>query len=194
LCGVREVRFIQSPGFELAQEAEKITYALVMYLGDLTPVGPIDISMNLFGQNSVPIQPNRRGIVLTETHVCEPSKGDFEKMARRRYQAPKPKRRGKWWTLLYWQDVFIEGRRTRQWKRLKLAPASLPEREVNQIAAEHLRPMNQGLITVGSATNFVEFVDNVYTPVVLSKMARSTQDRYAGVIQNYLKPQFGDHC
>jgi integrase len=68
------------------------------------------------------------------------------------------------------------------------------EREVKKIAAEHLRPMNQGLITLGSATVFSEFVENVYIPVVLPKMASSTQDRYEGVIKNYLVPQFGALC
>jgi integrase len=70
----------------------------------------------------------------------------------------------------------------------------MAEREVKKIAAEHLRPMNQGLVTLGSATNFSEFVDNVYVPVVLPKMASSTQDRYQGIIDNYLKPQFGALC
>jgi len=56
----------------------------------------------------------------------------------------------------------------------------MAEREVKKIAAEHLRPMNQGLVSIGSATNFTEFVDNVYTPVSLTKMASSTQDRYRG--------------
>ncbi len=115
-------------------------------------------------------------------------------MARRRFQAPKPEKRGKYWVLRYWQDVFQDGRRTRQRKRIKLAPATMPEREGKKIAAEHLRPMNQGLVTIGSATNFTEFVDNVYTPVSLIKMASSTQDRYEGIIDNYLKPQFGGLC
>lgn len=115
-------------------------------------------------------------------------------MARRRFQAPKPERRGKWWVLRFWQDVFENGRRVRERKRVKLAPATMPEREVQKIAAEHLRPMNQGLITVGSATNFTEFVDNVYVPVVLPKMAQSTHERYEGILENYLKPQFGGLC
>jgi integrase len=68
------------------------------------------------------------------------------------------------------------------------------EREVKKIAAEYLRPMNQGLQAIGSATVFNEFVDNVYSPVVLPKMASSTQDRYEGIIDNYLKPQFGGLC
>lgn len=115
-------------------------------------------------------------------------------MARRRFQAPKPKRRGKWWCLLYWQDEFIDGRRIRKRKRVNLAPAETPEREVNKIAAEHLRPMNQGLVTLGAATNFAEFVDTVYIPVVLPKMAKTTQGRYEGIIDNYLRPQFETLC
>ena len=136
--------------------------------------------------------PNRdgHGNVLPETTVGGPSKGEIEKMARRRFQAPKPIRRGRWWCLLYWQDEFIEGRRVRKRKRVNLAPVSTPEREVNKIAAEHLRPMNQGLVTLGSATNFAEFVDTVYIPVLLPKMAKTTQGRYEGIINNYLKPQF----
>src|SRR3954451_13690371 len=86
-----------------------------------------------------------RAIVFSERHLSEPSQGDFEKMARRRFQDPKPERRGKWWVLRFWQDVFEDGRRTRKRKRIKLAPSSMGEREVLKIAAEHLRPMNQGL-------------------------------------------------
>ena len=115
-------------------------------------------------------------------------------MARRRFQAPKPQKRGKWWCLRYRQDQFKDGRRTRKLVRIKLAPATMPEREVLKIAAEHLRPMNQGLVSIGSATNFTEFVDSVYIPVMLPKMANSTQERYSGVILNYLKPQFGGLC
>ena len=135
----------------------------------------------------------KRGIVSL-TSPSESSNGEFERMARRRFQAPKPERRGKYWVLRFWQDVFESGRRIRQRKRIKLAPASMGEREVKKIAAEHLRPMNQGLITLGSATLFSEFVDTVYIPIMLPKMASSTQDRYQGIIDNYLVPQFGGLC
>ena len=70
----------------------------------------------------------------------------------------------------------------------------MAEREVKKIAAEHLRPMNQGLITLGSVMGFSEFVDSVYLSVVLPKMASSTRDRYESVIKNYLRPQFGGMC
>src|SRR5215472_16049573 len=92
-------------------------------------------------QSAAP-HPDHHAIVLGETNSGKPSQGDFEKMARRRFQDPKPSRLGKWWYLLCWQDEFIGGRRLRKRKRIKLAPASMPEREVRKIAAEILRPMN----------------------------------------------------
>ncbi len=147
-----------------------------------------------FPDNAATLGRARRDILGTETHPGEPSREEFERMARRRFQDPKPMRRGNFWTLLLWQDKITNGRRTRTRKRVKLAPATMPEREVLKIAAEHLRPMNQGLQTIGSATNFGEFVDQIYTPVVLPNMARSTQIRYEGVIKNHLKPHFGSVC
>jgi len=115
-------------------------------------------------------------------------------MARRRFQDPKPKRRGNWWTLLYWQDEYENGTRRRKRKRIKLAPATMLEREVRKIAAERLRPFNQGLISISSATTFEEYIETVYLPTMLPLMARSTQERSRGVIKNYLKLKFGGMC
>lgn len=115
-------------------------------------------------------------------------------MARRRFQDPSPKRVGKWWYLLQWQDEFHNGRRIRKRKRVKLAPATMPEREVRKVAAEHLRPLNQGLVTIGSATKFEDFVESVYKPTVMPLMAQSTQDRYGSVMKNHLVPAFGQSC
>jgi integrase len=122
------------------------------------------------------------------------SKGEIESMARRRCQNPKPKKEGNKWVLYYWIDVFENGKRRRKKKREPIGPATMPEREARKIALEHLRPINQGIINVGSATGFATFVDNIYLPVVLPQMAKSTRDRYEGVIKNYLKPQFGEMC
>jgi Phage integrase, N-terminal SAM-like domain len=86
--------------------------------------------------------------------------------------------------------------RTESWKRIrhKLAPANKGEREVKKIAAELLRPMNQGLQTIGSATLFSDYVQNTYGSTLLSLMAKSTRDRYDGIIRNYLTPAFGSKC
>src|SRR5690242_6555029 len=87
------------------------------------------------------------------------TRGDFESMARRRFQDPEPFRSGRWWYVLFWEDVFTNGKSIRKRKRHKLAPADLPEREAKKMAAEFLRPMNQGLAPIGSATKFEEYVE-----------------------------------
>lgn len=115
-------------------------------------------------------------------------------MARRRFQDPAPKREGKWWYLIYWQDVFVNGTSARKRKRHKLAPAEFPEREVQKMAAEFLRPMNQGLVPIGSATKFEDYVQAIYRSTSMPLMAKSTRDRYDGVIKNYLNPAFGAKC
>ena len=119
---------------------------------------------------------------------------DFEKMARRRFQNPKPQRRGKWWVIRLRRDQFNGNEPLRTEERVKLAPATMPEREVKKLAAEHLRPLNQGLESIGSATNFTQYVDEVYIPLIMPTKAKSTRERYRGVIKNYLKPAFGKLC
>ena len=115
-------------------------------------------------------------------------------MAKRRFQNPEPERVGNFWYVRIWQDVFVEGKRTRKRQRVKLAPASMPDREVKKIAAEILRSVNQGLVTVGSAVNFSEYLEGTYKPTVMPLLAKSTRDRYRGVIENYLRPTFGNLC
>ena len=137
---------------------------------------------------------DRNAMLCGEAISGKPSQGEIEKMARRRFQAPTPKRVGRWWYLLYWQDEFEYGRRTRKRKRMKLATASLPEREVKKMAAEALRPQNQGLLTIGSATNLMDFINGTYRPVNLPLFAKSTRDRYESVIKNHIAPAFGDSC
>jgi ATP-dependent helicase/nuclease subunit A len=140
------------------------------------------------------LQQSSCAIVRVEANSGGPSKGDFERMARRRFQDPRPVRRGEWWTLLVWKDHFIAGKPTRKRERIKLAPASMREREVLKVAAEYLRPLNQGLESIGSATNFQSYVEGTYKPVVMPLMASSTRERYEGVIRNYLYPAFANSC
>ena len=129
-----------------------------------------------------------RDKLLAEAYPGEPSRGAFEAMARRRFQDPKPQRLGKWWYLLIWQDVFENGRSLRRRKRIKLAPATMPEREVRKIAAETVRPLNQGLLTVGSAVTFGGYFEQVYKDTQLQLMAKSTRDRSLNVVKNHLMP------
>ena len=115
-------------------------------------------------------------------------------MARRRFQDPKPQRRGNFWTILFWEDEIQEGRRVRKRKRENIAPVSMPEREVKKIVTERLRPLNQGLLSLGSASKFEDYVRDVYLPVVMPVFAKSTQDRYRSVVENHLLPAFGEVC
>ena len=57
-----------------------------------------------------------RDIVLPEANTGFPLKGDFERMARRRLQHPKPFKEGNWWWLLVREDVFEAGRMARRKK------------------------------------------------------------------------------
>jgi len=115
-------------------------------------------------------------------------------MARRRFQDPEPEVVGNWWQLRVYQDEYSNGRRIRKRKRIRLAPASMPVREVQKLKAEYLRPLNQGLITAGSATTFESLVRNVYITTELPLMASTTQDRSRGIIERYLVPTFGSLC
>ena len=119
-----------------------------------------------------------------------PSHEEMTKMARRRYQDPKPHREGNWWYLRMWRDTITNGVRSRKLDRIKLAPATTPDREVKKLAAEHVRPINQGLITVGSAVNFAVYVKDTYLQTALPLLASTTQKSYTRMIKNHLNPAF----
>lgn len=112
-------------------------------------------------------------------------------MARRRYQKPAPRKEGQQWVIYFWDDDFVNGERRRKKKRHVLGPASMGAREAERIRDEVLRPLNQGLVKLGSATKFADYVETVYQPVVLPTLAKSTGDRAMSVYENYLKPAFG---
>ncbi len=117
--------------------------------------------------------------------------GAYETMARRRYQDPTPKKEGKWWYLFYWKEHFVNGRSIRKRTRHKLAPHTMGERDAKKLAAEFLRPLNQGLETIGAATPLMTYLDTTYRPTILPLFAKSTRDRYENVIKNHLLPAFG---
>jgi len=67
----------------------------------------------------------------------------------------------------------------------------MPVREAKKVASELITPLNQGLVPLGSATNFQQYVNDTYKVVNLPLLAASTRERYTGVIKNYLIPAFG---
>jgi hypothetical protein len=82
-------------------------------------------------------------------------------------------------------DEFVQEERRRKKKRHVLGPATMGEREAEKVRDEFLRPLNQGLINIGSATNFEDYLESVYKPVILPTMAKSTRDRTMSVDKNY---------
>jgi integrase len=119
-------------------------------------------------------------------------------MARRRFQKPKPFREGEfWWLLIY--ETCDTGSRKR--KRVKLADADMKVREVQKVADETLRPMNQGLGLTGSAMKLSNFMNDKYIPKYLPEevapggsthLASSTRDCYGWMISAYLQPDLGE--
>ena len=60
--------------------------------------------MQRLDHDTVPRPSDGRGIVLSEAYSGGPSKGDYESMARRRYQKPAPRIEGRQWVIYYWDD------------------------------------------------------------------------------------------
>lgn len=113
-------------------------------------------------------------------------------MARRRHQDPQPKKHGNHWTIIVWKDEFRDGKLQRRQVRVRLAPLNTKWRQVLKLKDEYLRPLNQGLISMGSATNFRNFVEQTYIPLEMPLLAKTTQGRYSGVLEHYLLPTFGE--
>src|ERR1035441_10315817 len=91
--------------------------------------------MQELGYNSQVTAPAERVIVMSEANSGLPLKGDFERMARRRFQNPKPFREGAWWWMLVYEDTFAAGKCARRKKRVKLAPA---DRKSTRLNSSHL--------------------------------------------------------
>jgi integrase len=115
-------------------------------------------------------------------------------MAKRRFQNPKLELRGDWWTIRVWVDVVENGRVRRSYKRVRVAPASMAQREAQKVVAEYMQPLNRSAAGVLSATNFKWYVEKTYIPLEMPLLAKSTQERYQGVIEHYLIPSFGSMC
>ena len=150
--------------------------------------------MAVLDQNSSPTPRVEGGIVVSEANSGRPSKGEVEKMARRRFQNPRPKKLGKFWYIRVWQDDATGNVPTRKLKRIKVAPGSVPEREVKKIVAEIMAPINRSLVTVGSGVNFGAYVASTYRTNHLPLLAKPVQDSYQSMIDVHLEKAFGHSC
>lgn len=112
-------------------------------------------------------------------------------MARRRYQKPTPKRRGREWSILVREDVVKDGQRERQVRRVPLGPATLTRAEAERLRDDYLATTNQANVGIGGAVLFRDFA-RIYERDVLSSWASPTQNRSKSVLKVHLNPAFGD--
>ena len=115
-------------------------------------------------------------------------------MGKRRFQGPRPKKHGNWWTIVVRKNVFREGKLDRVRERVRLLPADRGEREARKQAAEYMRPINQGLSPAGGALDYQTFIDTVYLPIAKTILAKTTYGRSEGILEKYLLPVFGHLC
>jgi integrase len=120
-----------------------------------------------------------------------PQGGGFEKMARRRYQKPTPKKRGKQWTILVREDVVEDGQRNRKLRRIPLGPTALTRAEAERLRDDYLGAINQAHVGIGGAILFRDFA-RIYERDVLSTLASTTRERAKSVLKNHLNPEFGE--
>jgi len=120
-----------------------------------------------------------------------PQGGGFERMARRRYQKPTPKRRGEQWTILVREDVVANGQRKRKVRRVSLGPAALTRAEAERLRDDYLADINQAHVGIGGAILFRDFA-RIYERDVIPTLASTTRDRTKSVLKVHLTPQFGD--
>jgi len=120
-----------------------------------------------------------------------PSLEAIDQMSRRRHQDPKLEKHGKFWTIIIRKDEFVDGKPVRRRTRVRIAPLATPMRQVLKMKDEYLSPINQGLTAIGSATSFRRYAEDYYITLEMPTLAKPTQDRYRGIIDNYLLPAFG---
>jgi integrase len=120
-----------------------------------------------------------------------PQGGGFDKLARRRYQKPAPRRRGEQWQIFVREDETENGQRTRRVKRITLGPATLPKADAERLRDDYLAGINHPNIGIGGACLFRDFA-KTYERDVLPTLASTTRERTKSVLKNHLNPAFGD--
>ena len=106
--------------------------------------------------------------------VTLPSREEMEDKMRRRHQDPRPRKHGKYWTIVVWKDEFQNGKPQHRQVRVRLAPIATKWRELLRLKDEYLRPLNQGLVSIGSATNFRKYVEQTYILLEMRLLAKTT--------------------
>jgi len=123
--------------------------------------------------------------------------GDWQKLARRRYQKGSIRKRGTRnpvWELQFWADEIRPDKRLGRKREsiiLKFV-SEMNKRQAMKVADEHLRPLNLGKLTPFATILFQAFIEKHFIPNAFPTLKTSTRRRYQSTIKNHLLPAFGN--
>jgi integrase len=99
------------------------------------------------------------------------------------------------WLLQFYDDVLIDGKKTRKRTCVKLAPANkdFPTKtSVRPLAEKHLSPINSGQFQPESAILLTDYIENVYLSAAEKRLRPSTFKDYKDIFHQHLKKRLGD--
>jgi len=156
-------------------------------------------SMGPLGQNIAMTRGEGHGIVSAEANTGNPLKGDFERMARRRFQRGSVFLRGtreQVWVGRWREDVIEpSGKLVRVRKTEVLGTKrDLPTKKLAlRELGLRLAPINSGTYRALRAATFAEFA-HLWKHSVLTQHKPSTQSAVKSNLKNWLVPYFGDYA
>jgi integrase len=99
------------------------------------------------------------------------------------------------WLLQFYDDVLIDGKKSRKRTCVKLAPANKDfptKRSVLVLAEKHLGPVNSGQLQPESAATVTDYIENVYLPAAEKRLRPSTLRDYREIFHQHLKSRLGE--
>jgi integrase len=145
------------------------------------------------GQNSQMTAQPEHGIVLPEANFLAPLKGDFEQMARRRYQKGTLVERNGVWVGIWRETILKDGKPKRQqvWRSLGTR-ADYPTRKLALRALEQaVAHVNDLSYRPRPVARFSEFAEK-WQRKVLPLLKPSSQPPIRSQLRKHLLPQLGD--
>jgi integrase len=99
------------------------------------------------------------------------------------------------WLLQFYDDVLIDGKKTRKRTCVKLAPANKEfptKKSVWSEAAKYLDPINSGQLQPESAVLLADYIEKVYLPAAEKRLRPSTVKDYKEIFHQHLKKRLED--
>jgi integrase len=101
------------------------------------------------------------------------------------------------WLLQFYDDVLIDGKKTRKRTCVKLAPANKEfptKKSVWSLAQKHLDPVNSGQFQPASTVPLADYIEKVYLSAAEKRLRPSTFKDYRDIFHQHLKKRLGDLC